>query len=281
MLSMLSKFLDIEVYYWTSGQARRGFPRWTSFFPRLRHEVADIRSRIALMVVYRVVTGPESMVTYYEQAYRVPKRRIVTAYNDVDLKVFKPLVGARKEGLREELGLDPAATYVLFVGRVSNYKGGDLLLPLAESLREEAALVEILVIGQIHLPSITSDLLGHSRLRYLGAMSNRDALRYYQASDLFVLPSRSEGFPRVVLEAMACGLPLAAFDVGGVRDIVGPRQGALVFPSDDLLSLAQGVKELIHSPALREAVSLENLKSVQRFSTERVANHFLQAVVSR
>ncbi len=63
---------------------------------------------------------------------------------------------------------------------------------------------------------------------HVGQIPNRDISSYYQIADLFLMPSRGEGFPRVLLEAMACGCPPLSFDVGGVAEIL---------PSDSLKQL--------------------------------------------
>jgi glycosyltransferase involved in cell wall biosynthesis len=78
---------------------------------------------------------------------------------------------------------------------------------------------------------------------------------------------------------MACGLPVVAFDVGGVRDILGPKQQEFVVPRGNLEAFVSRAIELIQQPNLRQALAEENLQNVQRYSTERVARMFVERIV--
>jgi glycosyltransferase involved in cell wall biosynthesis len=170
---------------------------------------------------------------------------------------------------------------VLFVGRVSPFKGGQYLIPIAHLLQQRLSNALLVVIGDIHIPHIV-EIANREHLcnvQFIGAIQNSQVIQYMQAADVFIMPSNSEGFPRVLLEAMACGLTIVAFDVGGSRDILGPKQQRFIVQRGDLEGFVSCVTELVQQPHLSPALAEENLKIVKHFSTEQVANMFIQRVV--
>ena len=115
-------------------------------------------------------------------------------------------------------------------------------------------------------------------VRFLGAVPNRELDAHYASASLFVMPSYREGFPRVLLEAMARGLPIVATDAGGTRDLVGPLQDEFIIDRDHPEALAVAVVSLLGLPALRAALSSENVEQVKRFSTPAVAAMYDQTL---
>ncbi|MFL6730425.1 MAG: glycosyltransferase, partial [Sphingomicrobium sp.] len=174
---------------------------------------------------------------------------------------------------------DVAPPRVLMVHRLS---------PVRETARYFPALLAALGELASSHSSVTLDVVGDGperaeleriaaraadglHVRFLGAVPNRDLDRFYASATLFVMPSYREGFPRVILEAMARGLPIVATDAGGTRDLVGPLQDRFIIDRDSPEALAAAVASLLAQPALRAALSSENLERVKRFSTPAVA----------
>ena len=91
------------------------------------------------------------------------------------------------------------------------------------------------------LNSIIQRNLGE-RIKLLGAVPNRDILKYFIAADVFLMPSREEGFPRVLIEAMAAGLPYVASDIGGVREISPPQAQEFIVKSGDIDGYVEKIK---------------------------------------
>ena len=152
---------------------------------------------------------------------------------------------------RARLGLDHGPT-VVAVGRLSREKGHDVLVDACAFLgrvsRDEPTL---LIAGD----GPERDRLA-ARARRRGVKLRLDGFQpsigpYYAAADVFVLPSRSEGSPNVLLEAMAAGCPIVATRVGGVPEIAGSGEVQLV-PRDRPMALAQAIAQIFSSPALAD-----------------------------
>ena len=286
-LCLLSKLADIETYYWNSGQGKNLLPSWNSgfhnFLRRLRSEIHLIPFYFVSKLTDYFVTGPERMGEYYAREYGVNPKKLVILYNDIDVVRFEALrIGTTKESLRKELNLPMNKKIVLFVGRVSPLKGGAYLIPIAEEVLKKMDNVIFVVVGPVHLNGFELKVKsrGLDKILYLvGSVPNSEAIKYYLASDVFIMPSNSEGFPRVLLETMASGLVFVAFDVGGVKDIVSEKQLDFVVPRGNVELFAERLLCLLEYAHLRKELAVDGLKRVQRFSTERVAEMFVQKVV--
>ncbi len=279
VLNLLGRVSGARVYYWMSGQPRNLWPSWRQFRRRVSFAFGDRIARLNARLAHRLVTGPEAMVTYYRQELGVPPEKLTLLYNDVPCATSS----MTKVEARKCLGLAPDAQVVLFVGRVSPLKGGGNLLGLATALRVRAPGASLLVVGDAgampHVPRAIRRA-GLGNVTFVGAVPNGDLAPYYRAADVFVLPSESEGFPRVLLEAMQYGVASVAFDVGGVRDILAPGQQQFVVERRDVDGMAFLVARLLNDERLRADHVRLGLERVQVFSTENVADMFVAAVGS-
>jgi glycosyltransferase involved in cell wall biosynthesis len=177
----------------------------------------------------------------------VPRQRLHQIDNGVDVERFRPV--ADRAQMQGELGLAGAGPLLGCVGRLSQEKGIDRLLAglsqLPKSLNWRLALVGD---GDQQNPlREQAEALGLAdRVHFLGR--HGDTVRYFQAFDLFVLPSYVEAFPMALLEAMACGCPVVASSVGEVARIVdGGACGRLVAEGDPAAwtcALAESLNEL-------------------------------------
>jgi glycosyltransferase involved in cell wall biosynthesis len=162
-------------------------------------------------------------------------KKITVIYNGVDVERFKILPGKR-EVMRKKLGIPNDAQVVLTVRRMVYKNGVDTLLDCANlAVKKNPKLVFVAVGKGPDLESVRAQVkqLGlEANFRLAGFVSDADLPLYYNLADLFVLPSKSgEGLPLVAMEAMACGLPVVATDVGGVKEILPPEYGRLVPPN--------------------------------------------------
>lgn len=274
-LIALRPVLGAEVFYWQSGAVLDAPQRGQSRSARLRDRLAESTTKFIVRRADAFVTGPESMVEYYERWYGVSPDDCVVLYNDLDMSRFTP-----DYDTEQLVGAAPKQLTAIFVGRLSYLKGGDRLVPIAALLKPECPELRVLALG-----SVSTELIDPggvpTNLEILGPKSNGEVLQRLRAADLFLLPSRAEGFPRALLEAMACGKAAVAFSVGGVMDIVGPLQAEFMVNPGDIDAFAAKVKELINDPEKRRLVSEENLRYAQRFDTPLVADMFVRNIVQR
>jgi len=122
---------------------------------------------------------------------------------------------------------------------------------------------------------IDKDNLQHCLLN-LGEVANKDIAKYYQLADLFLMPSRGEGFPRVLLEAMACGCPTLSFEVGGVANILPVDSiKELLIPLDDESKFIEQSIKLINDQKLLEELSKYSHQKAKQYRTENIVDMYI------
>jgi teichuronic acid biosynthesis glycosyltransferase TuaC len=174
--------------------------------------------------------------------------------NAVDAERFYP---RDRRAMREKLGLPVDVPIVVFVGVFVERKGPRRLL---EALRQVPDARAIFV-GDGPEPVAGVQVL------HAGAMSHDRVPEYLCAADLFVLPTRSEGSPNAVLEAMACGLPVLSSDIASVREVVTDACARLVDPLD-VAALGRALGELLNSPDELRSMGEAAHAHSRRFSLE-------------
>ena len=192
--------------------------------------------------------------------------KIEVIYNGVDLDRFKPIAQAR-DIVRKKLGIPEDAIVAATVRRLVYKNGVDTLLETAKATVQSNRRLVYLVIGKgPDLDDVKARIaqLGIEKNFILaGFVSDEDLPSFYNAADFFVLPSKSgEGLPLVAMEAMACGLPLLATDVGGIKEVMFEGYGKIVPPSNPQ-AMAAASLELASQ-------KLENLKpKLREIMTEK------------
>jgi len=221
-----------------------------------RTRVYDQLDRWSLPHAERVVTVCNDFANQLQQK-GVARDRLLVQRNPI--RVPSPVTEAEKIRLRAELGLPNTASVLLSVGRLSLEKGhADLLRAIAHIRAAEGAGFHshLLVVGdgpeRRRLHALCSELRLDDVVRFTGYQS--DVLPYYGISDVFVLPSHSEGNPNVLLEAMAAGVPTVATAVGGVPEILTHEVNALLVPKHNIVQLANAIQRLLNDPLLRDQI---------------------------
>jgi glycosyltransferase involved in cell wall biosynthesis len=207
-----------------------------------------------------------------------PENKITYIPNGIDTRRFSPVSKQDKTALRSQLDL-PDGELITYVGRLVDRKQVDILLRafkvILESGFQQAAL---LVLGDgpemQPLQHLAADLGVAEQAFFLGSRLNTEA--YLQASDIFVLPSSSEGMPIALLEAMATGLACVGSRIGGIVDLIEDGEHGLLAASGDVTELQQSIETLLHSPSLRKELG-ENARRlvVDRFAMTTTAQTYL------
>ncbi|OPZ18919.1 MAG: putative glycosyltransferase EpsF [candidate division BRC1 bacterium ADurb.BinA364] len=196
--------------------------------------------------------------------------RVRVIYNGVDLDEFRP--AADRAEAKRASGFDADSVVVLMAARLVTQKNPLGFLEAARRLspRHAQALFAIAGGGPLEdeLRRTASDAGMEGRFLLLG---HRDPMAaVYRAADVFVLPSYKEGFSNALIEAMACGLPVVAADVGGAREaLAGSAAGALV-PAGDLDALEREIGAFLSDSGKRRMAGEAARERSRRFSLERM-----------
>ena len=179
---------------------------------------------------------------------RLPPQDVTVIPNGVDVGRF---AGAHALDLAPH-GIPPGARVILAIGRLRRQKGHDLLIDAAVPILQQHDEVHVVIVGEgperAALQSFIDDRHLASRVHLVGRQA--DVARWMKAAALFVLPSRWEGMPNVVLEAMAAGLPIIASDVEGVRELITPDVTGCIVPPHSATDLMRAIADLLADPAL-------------------------------
>jgi D-inositol-3-phosphate glycosyltransferase len=233
----------------------------------------DVR---ALRMVDAVMVENRWMLEYAQRIVRDGRTSVVLAPPGVDCEAFSPSP-VRQQRVRDN-------PYILFVGRLADPRKNLALLCrayvllCAESLRPP----ELVLAGQGDLPeaakSALSSLGAAGRLRLAGAPSRADLIRLYQEAACLALPSDEEGFGMVVVEAMACGVPVIATRCGGPEEIISEGQDGFLVPLDDAREFARRLSAVCADRELNARLGEAARRTAEfRYSAQAAFRPFLQA----
>jgi glycosyltransferase involved in cell wall biosynthesis len=166
----------------------------------------------------KLVCVSEDVARHCEKFEHIAPDKLITIPNGVDLQAVDRIVEASSDFKWAQFGLPADARVLLFVGRLHTQKGIEELVTRADDLLRGLPQHHLVVIGSGPLESRLREL-AIARVHFLGWQS--EVLAWMHRSEVLLLPASYEGMPNVLLEAMAVGLPFIAFDVDGVRQLLG------------------------------------------------------------
>jgi len=216
----------------------------------------------------------------------IEQNRIIRMNNGVDTSIFFPLNNDERLKVRNLLNLKEEIIYLLFCGHFYKTKGLDYLIDSLIELGKSHHIcnTELLILGSNQsIPkknSFEEDIIYRIRrsdfpirINFLGQIYERE--KYFQAADIFVLPSQSEGMPNALLEAMACGLACIATNVGGVIDIIQHEVTGYMVKYRDNKELGNAICELIRDEYLRKRIGKQAFMYIKaQNGIENVANEY-------
>jgi len=212
------------------------------------------------------------------KAYGVAGRRISVLHNSAPL----PAAVDREavEALRRRHGLTPETVVLVAVGRLSSEKGHLDLIRAIASLEGRAGLppFHLLIVGEGPMRGSIKDRCRGSYLALRVTLTGHqaDVGPYYAAADLLVMPSRTEGSPNALLEAMAHGVAVLATRAGGIPEIVTSGESAWLVETGDADSLTEALCRLLVDAALRRRLAAEALRLVkERYTPEQYRRRLL------
>lgn len=259
--SLITKFSGGKVFYWNCGLPHLFFKYFLQKGWIQSKINDDWPLRLSLKMVDYLVTGTERMKKYYHTQFGVPLKKILVVPNEIDLSRFTP---------KKQINRIPQ---ILFVHRMSERKGAHYLVPIAEKVLKKAKAQFVIAGDGPYLPALQAQIKKKKLGRWvktLGSVPNKEVMKLYSQSDIFLMPSDEEGFPRVLLESMATGTPFVASDVGGVRDIVSKSAQEFVVEKGDVNAFAGKLAQLISDEKLRNKLAKDGLQQVKQYDLKKV-----------
>jgi len=301
----------IHSHYWLSGVAARSLrAAWGAPFVQMFHTLGHMKNRVAqspteregdlrirvetdlLRDADRLIAATPAELAQLQWLYRADISRVTVIPPGVDLAHFYPRPAAEA---RARLGMDPNVHLLLFVGRIEPLKGIETLFQAVARLRDRGVCDHertcVAVVGgnpdaddaagdlsteMARLKALRADLNIIDLVTFLGAQ-DQDALPdYYAAAEAVIMPSHYESFGMVALEAMACGTPVIASEVGGLAYLVRDGETGFHVPDRDPETLADRMCAILTNPALRRSLGEQAARHAQAYSWTLIAERILE-----
>ncbi|MEV3977967.1 D-inositol-3-phosphate glycosyltransferase [Nonomuraea sp. NPDC049758] len=295
----------IHSHYWLSGQVGwLAKERWGVPLVHTMHTMAKVKN---LLLAQDDKPEPQARVVGEEQVveiadrlvantadearelidlYGAARQRVAVVNPGVNLTVFQP---ASQGAARQRLGLPQDARVLLFVGRIQPLKAPDVLLRAASRmLIDDPSLRGRLVVACVGgpsgnglaRPSILTELAGELGIsdvvRLVPPAPQEELADWYRAADVTVVPSYSESFGLVALESQACGTPVAAAAVGGLRTAVHDGVSGVLVDGHDPDEWARVLHRLVTLPEWREQLSRGARTHAAAFGWQATAGRLME-----
>ena len=268
---LITKICGGKVYYWNAGMPwlyKRGW-------------VEEHYQRLAYKLIDCLVTGAGALAQGYSEYYRMSIDNIKVIPNWINLEEISPDASIRAR-VRSELNVPEDAKILLFVHKLVSRKGAHLLPEIFRNVHVPNTYLVVAGDG-----SLKDDILDQcmrdgtsDRVRLLGQVNRTRVEELMQTADVFVMPSEEEGSPHALIEAMAYGLPLVAFDVGGVRETASPNAGKFIYPYSDVSGMARGIETLLADDTEYKVQQNAESDWVVRFGKKVIQNSFVELFYS-
>ncbi len=294
----------IHSHYWMSGLAAVELKKdWGTPFIHMFHTLGLMKNRVAqspdevegeyringerdvLKAADRIIAATTAESAQLLWLYQADDSKVSIIPPGVDVCKFYPIP---PDEAKEYIGVPPCGRMLLFVGRMEPLKGLNVLIEAIGIMRDTEVLKEnpfcLAIIGgdpddcteepNIELSRI-KELTKHYGLQdlvtFLGNRSQDSLPYYYSAAEAVVVPSQYESFGMVALEAMACGVPVVASQIGGLAYLVQDGVTGYTVPVDEPIELAKRITMLLQDPSLRDQMGMQAVKLAQDYSWDKIA----------
>ncbi len=293
----------IHSHYWMSGLAARdlksAWNRGNTPIVQMFHTLGVMKQRVAhlpgeaegdyrqegerqvLRLADRIVAATPAELAQLQWLYQADTSKVVVIPPGVDTRRFYPMP---PDEAKEFIGVPPCDRMLLFVGRIEPLKGIDTLIKAIALMQSEGVYVCLTVIGgdadsdseiptaeMSRLKAMCEEAGVTDLVTFLGKRSQDTLPYYYCASEAVVVPSYYESFGMVALEAMACGVPVVASQVGGLAFLVQDGVTGFTVPVDDPQALADRLTRLICDPELRDKLGKQASAVAADYAWEKIA----------
>ena len=301
----------IHSHYWMSGLAAEALSDAWGGTPivHMFHTLGEMKNRVArseseragvdrlkgerqvLRRADRIIAATIAEITQLRFLYRAESRKLVIVPPGVDTSHFYPIPA---DEAKQYLGLKPENRMVLFVGRIEPLKGLDTLIQAMSclDLQEIHRPVHLAIIGgepdvipedmteeMTRLQKLCDDLCMGGMVVFLGKRGQDTLPYYYSAAEVVVMPSLYESFGMVALEAMACGTPVIASEVGGLGYLVQNDVTGYTIPDSDPAELCEKLASLLGDANLRESMGQRAAEYALDYAWEKIAARIVEVYV--
>jgi D-inositol-3-phosphate glycosyltransferase len=245
--------------------------------------------REVIKAVDKIIAATPAEYAQLLWLYQADVNKILVIPPGVDICRFYPIPS---DEAKEYIGVPPCGRMLLFVGRIEPLKGLDVLIEAISIMHQNEVLKEnpfcLTIIGGEGEESTEDENIEISRIKALSekyglrdlvtflGKKNQDSLPYYySAAEAVVVPSQYESFGMVALEAMACGTPVVASQIGGLAYLVQDGVTGFTVPVDDPLELANRLTSLITDPGLRDRMGKQAVQVAQDYAWDKIASKLL------
>jgi len=300
----------IHSHYWLSGLAAIELKqKWGVPIMHMFHTLGLMKNRVAqrpeeiegeyriegeqevLRKTDRIVAATTAEYAQLLWLYQADMSKIIVIPPGVDVCRFYPIPS---DEAKEFIGIPPCDRMLLFVGRIEPLKGLDVLIEAIGIMHRKEVLKEnpfcLSIIGGDPEESTEQASIEMKRIKslseqyglkdlvtFLGARSQDSLPYYYSAAEAVVVPSQYESFGMVALEAMACGTPVVASQIGGLAFLVQDGVTGYTVPVDDPEALASHLTLLLQDTALRDQMGKQAVKLAQDYAWEKIADKLIPA----
>ena len=281
----------IHSHYWMSGIAGRELKSiWNVQMIQMFHTLGKMKQRVArlpeelegdfrikgerevIKSADRIVAATQAELAQLQWLYQVDTRKIVIIPPGVNVSRFYPI---SKDEAKAFIGIPPCDQMLLFVGRIEPLKGIDTLIKAIALMRKENVYVCLVDIEMERLTAMREEAGVKDLVTFLGQRAQNTLPYYYSAAEAVVVPSFYESFGMVALEAMACGTPVVASQVGGLAFLVQDGITGFTVPVDDPQALADRLTILIENDELKKQMGAQAVALAQDFRWERITERII------